>query len=248
MQLINFLIWSCISILLIGHIRESMRGRLSVRMSLWSRMAYHSSTTLLLFVVDDKCMLLRWWSNLYWWLWNLLPRRVRWDTNLHINPINDVIRQTVKFPIRFIFFYGLSPVASDILPSRARVRQDYGVQFRLRNTNWHIRLSDKCQFVSYLSRLWVSWLSRAISKHIASTYLCDDLIWQSVRVFPELTWIIDCRWGRIGRHESSPHSNVLQAATVPVVSDWQGRDSQEKNLLKKLLKNLLKSLLILFYW
>ena len=120
MQLINFLIWSCISILLIGHIRESMRGRLSVRMSLWSRMAYHSSTTLLLFVVDDKCMLLRWWSNLYWWLWNLLPRRVRWDTNLHINPINDVIRQTVKFPIRFIFFYGLSPVASDILPSRAR--------------------------------------------------------------------------------------------------------------------------------
>ena len=29
------------------------------------------------------------------------------------------------------------------------------------------------------------------------------------------------RWGRIGRHEDSPHSNVLQAATVPVVSDWE---------------------------
>jgi hypothetical protein len=28
-------------------------------------------------------------------------------------------------------------------------------------------------------------------------------------------------WGRIGRHEDSPHSNVLQAATVPVLSDWQ---------------------------
>lgn len=28
-------------------------------------------------------------------------------------------------------------------------------------------------------------------------------------------------WGRIGRHEDSPHSNVLQAATVPVVSDWE---------------------------
>ena len=32
--------------------------------------------------------------------------------------------------------------------------------------------------------------------------------------------LIISRWGRIGRHENSPHSNVLQAATVPVISDW----------------------------
>ncbi len=28
-------------------------------------------------------------------------------------------------------------------------------------------------------------------------------------------------WGRLGSHESDPHSNVLQAVTVPVLDDTQ---------------------------